>query len=288
MDEQKPFAITGATGTLGRAFARVATDQGIPFTLLSRREMNLMDPVSIDACLDCGSYRAVINTAGYVRVDDAQDDLATCHAVNCTGAVLLARACATRDLPLVSFSSDLVFDGGKETAYTEEDSPCPLNEYGKSKAEAERRMLAEHPSALVIRTSAFFGPWDVYNFAVATQRALDSGEPFLALDDSIVSPTYVPSLVRKVFELVQGRESGIRHVANVGEVSWVEFARMIARASELDESLIKPVRQEELHLRAARPRYAVLGSCYSTMLEPLEEAIATFLEQRGRENSLPV
>jgi dTDP-4-dehydrorhamnose reductase len=77
--------------------------------------------------------------------------------------------------------------------YVESDPPAPLNVYGRSKAEAERRVLECHPAALVVRTSAFFGPWDEYNYVALVLRALRAGKPFLAATDLVVSPTYVPT-----------------------------------------------------------------------------------------------
>src|SRR5678815_5167077 len=97
---------------------------------------------------------ALVNTAGYVLVDEAEANASLCQRENDTGPVCLAKACASRGLPLVTFSSDLVFDGEKSEPYVESDAPSPLNVYGTSKADAEERVLEELPGALVIRTSA--------------------------------------------------------------------------------------------------------------------------------------
>src|SRR5918997_1654531 len=80
---------------------------------------------------------AVINAAGYVRVDDAEQDRACCFRENADGAAILAEACETRGLGLVTFSSDLVFDGRATSPYNESAAPLPLNVYGESKAAAE-------------------------------------------------------------------------------------------------------------------------------------------------------
>ena len=91
------------------------------------------------------------------------------------GAEILASACQQHGLPLVSFSSDLVFDGRLGRPYLESDPTCPAGTYRASKARAERGILASHPGALVIRTSAVFGPWDRHNFAFALLRELSAG-----------------------------------------------------------------------------------------------------------------
>jgi dTDP-4-dehydrorhamnose reductase len=129
--------------------------------------MDIADAASVKMGLDELQPWAVLNTAGYVRVDDAETERDRCWRGNADGAAVLAEACAARRLPLVTFSSDLVFDGTKGGPYTETDLPRPLNAYGSSRAEAERRVCAAHDRALVVRTSAFF----------------------VAASDSFVSPT---------------------------------------------------------------------------------------------------
>lgn len=98
---------------------------------------------------------------------------------------------------------------------------APLNVYGLSKAEAERRVLAIFPSALMVRSSAFFGPWDQHNFLTCTLRALAAGQLFTAAIDLVVSPTYVPDLVHTCLDLLIDRESGIWHLSNCGALSWM-------------------------------------------------------------------
>ena len=74
-----------------------------------------------------------------------------------------------------------MFDGRKGGSYVESDLPLPLNAYGRGKFEAERRVLMYAPGALVIRTAAFFGPWDAHNFVTLALDAVRSGELAAAL-----------------------------------------------------------------------------------------------------------
>ncbi|MFN7132539.1 MAG: DUF4170 domain-containing protein, partial [Myxococcales bacterium] len=103
--------ITGARGTLGRAFARLCELRGLEYRLLTRQELDIASPASVEAALDRHQPWAVINAAGYVRVDDAESDADRCFRENALGPAELARACARHGLPLVTFSSDLVFGG---------------------------------------------------------------------------------------------------------------------------------------------------------------------------------
>jgi dTDP-4-dehydrorhamnose reductase len=126
--------------------------------------MDIADEHSVEVALALHGAWGVVNTAGYVRVDDAEQDRERCFRENSHGAAVLALACRSRSVPLVTFSSDLVFGGGSTVPYDEASPTAPLNVYGESKAEGERRVLTANPAALVIRTSAFFGPWDDHNF----------------------------------------------------------------------------------------------------------------------------
>ena len=172
----------------------------------------------------------MINAAGYVRVDDAERDCEACFSVNTDRRGQRRDRLPAAGLPLVSYSSDLVFGGDREHPYTERDSPRPLNVYGASKAEAERRVLDVMPEALVVRTSAFFGPWDTSNFVVRALPTIRHGRRWRAAADIVVSPTYVPDLVNAALDLLLDGESGIWHLSNDGAVSWFEFARSAAEA----------------------------------------------------------
>jgi dTDP-4-dehydrorhamnose reductase len=275
----RTLLITGATGTLGRAFARLCEARGLSYRLLTRREMDIADAASVETVFAENEPWALINAAGYVRVDDAERDAHRCQRENTEGAQVLADACARHGAALLTFSSDLVFDGAKQAPYVESDATSPLNVYGVSKAEAERCVLEALSSALVVRTSAFFGPWDEHNFLYAALRALSCGEQFIAADDSFISPTYVPDLVNASLDLLQDGERGILHLANAAVITWVEFARLAARRAGLDESLVVGRPTESLHLAARRPTYSALASERGTILPPLEHAIARYLKE---------
>ena len=273
----RPLLITGATGTLGSAFARICEVRGLAYHLLSRRMMDVSDASSVERALAEYEPWAVINTAGYVRVDDAEKEPEKCLRENATGPLTLARACARSGTKLVTFSSDLVFDGKKRTAYVEQDETAPLNVYGRSKAEAEREVLSTLPGALVVRTSAFFGPWDEYNFITTALRALASGRRFSAAGDAFISPTYVPDLVHATLDLLIDDEGGIWHLANAGALTWADFARSAVAAAGLDASLVEECSTLSLNLPAPRPGYSVLTSERGLLLPPLNDALARYL-----------
>jgi dTDP-4-dehydrorhamnose reductase len=276
----RPLIINGATGTLGRAFARLCERRGLSYRLLTRAEMDIADAQSVEHALAEFEPWAVVNTAGYVRVDDAESEAEKCFRENTEGAATLAAACARRGAAFVTFSSDLVFDGAKGSPYVESDAVSPLNVYGRSKAEAERRVLAELPSALVVRTSAFFGPWDEHNFITVALRMLAEGRKFVAADDSLVSPTYVPDLVNASLDLLIDGEQGIWHLSNEGAITWAELARLAARRAGLDAGLVEARPTALMQHAAPRPLYSVLASERGQLLPTLEDALERYLSER--------
>ncbi|WNZ27830.1 sugar nucleotide-binding protein [Leptolyngbya sp. NK1-12] len=277
----KPVLITGATGTLGRAFARVCQGRGIPYRLLTRQELDITNPLSVQRALEWWHPWAVINTAGYVRVDEAEQHPLLCRQINAEGVAILAEACVERQIALVTFSSDLVFDGNQTQPYLESDIVSPLNVYGYTKAVAEQWVLSLHPCSLVIRTSAFFGPWDEYNFLTIALRALASGQSFVAAEDAVVSPTYVPDLVHATLDLLIDGECGIWHLANTGAMAWAELARFTAKMAGLDTHGIEARPLQSLGLAAPRPSYSVLSSERGILLPSLERAIDCYLRECG-------
>jgi len=271
-----PILITGATGTLGQAFARACAHRNLSHVLVRRPELDLRDGDSIAHALDRYAPWAVINAAGWVRVDAAEDAPEECHEANAAGAIRLSQAATERGVPTLNFSSDLVFDGAAGRPYVEGDVPSPLNVYGRSKAIMEEGLARLPGRHLIVRTAAFFSPADPYNFAVALVSALQRGERFCAASDQVVSPTYVPHLVDNALDLLIDGETGIWHLTNGDPVSWADFAVMIADALGLPGDLIEPVATDALALGAPRPPFAPLATNRGAPLPPLSMAIAAF------------
>jgi dTDP-4-dehydrorhamnose reductase len=278
--DTRPILVTGSRGTLGRSFVQACELRGLSCVHLSRRELDVADPEAVRAAIDRWQPWAVVNAAGYVRVDEAEQDARACRLANTVGPAVLAAVCRRRGIQLVTFSSDLVFDGARDRPYLEHDLVAPLNIYGRTKAEAERRVLALAPAALVIRTSAFFGPWDRANFVTGVLERLSAGGRVRVDDRGIVSPTYVPDLVDRALDLLIDGASGIWHVANQGALSWLELAKTAAVAANLDPDAVESCQRAVSRLPALRPRYSALGSDRGPLLPPIEESLARYVRDR--------
>ncbi|HJQ12625.1 MAG TPA: family 1 glycosylhydrolase [Gemmatimonadaceae bacterium] len=271
--------IAGCRGTLGRAFQRSAGQRGLAVRSIGRGELDICDAESVGRTLDRIRPWAVVNAAGYVRVDEAELDADSCYRVNSEGASTLAEQCAGLGIQYVGFSSDLVFDGAKGAPYVESDLTNPLNIYGASKARLEDR-ASSLPGCLIIRTSAFFGPWDSHNFLTTTFHELMQGRTVQAANDTIVSPTYVPDLVNATLDLMIDGERGIWHLANDGALTWYEFAALAAERAGLSTARLVGRPMSALGLRAKRPRYSALGSERGKLLPNIEHGIDRWVTAR--------
>ena len=278
-----PVLIVGAAGTLGRAVTRACEARGIAHRTLARGELDITDASAVMSALESYAPWAVVNCAGFVRVDDAEREPHACRRGNVDGAVSLAAACASLGTRFVTFSTDLVFDGTSDVPYTETDAVAPVCEYGRTKAAAEAGVLSAHPDAFVVRTAAFFGDQDEHNFVTRALRSLAAGEPYTAISDVVVSPTYVLDLADAMLDLLIDGERGLWHLANDGAVTWEELARRAAHLAGVSTATLRALPLETLGLRAPRPRNTALASSRGTVLAPLHDALGRYVRTRAWE-----
>jgi dTDP-4-dehydrorhamnose reductase len=277
----KRLLLLGPTGTLGSAILRRCAERAIDVVAFGRDEVDITRPTDVRRAIGACQPWAVINATGFVDVDGAEANPEACMAVNCSGAAQVAEACARVGASLVTFSSDLVFDGAHNAPYVETDPVAPLSAYGRSKVELERSVLESLPSALVVRTSAFMDAWDVRTFTARILHAASRGERIRTSSD-IVSPTYVPALADAVLDLLIDGESGVWHLTNQGEVSWTILAQTILSECGSDPCLVDEVTEQALGRVARRPPYSALGSVRGCLMPTLEKALDELIRERTR------
>ena len=278
--QQRPLMIVGKTGTLGHAFTRLCEQRGIRYIALSREDCNILDEQDIERVIADHRPWAVINATGYVLVDDAESHSELCFAINRAAPAHISNVCARWDIQFMTFSSDLVFNGEQHTPYTELDSVQPLNVYGKSKAEGEGLVLNNNPTAIIVRTSAFFGPWDKSNFAYHVLDNLAHDRECVVPKIVTVSPTYVPDLVNASLDLLIDRGCGIWHISNDGNVPWSEFAEAVAdRAGYTSERLC--FRDAgEMNWKAQRPMFSALKSDRGIQLPSFHQSLQRYFNEK--------
>jgi dTDP-4-dehydrorhamnose 3,5-epimerase len=166
------------------------------------------------------------------HVDECEMDRESAFRVNAEGTANVVAAAGRSGARVVYVSTDYVFDGAREGEYVEEDPTAPVNAYGSSKLEGERRVL-DGPGNLVIRTSWVFGRGR--NFVGTILGAVRDGRELVVVDDQIGRPTWARDLARAIAYLVDSDESGVMHVAGDGAPgSWAELATVATDAAGLD------------------------------------------------------
>jgi len=261
--------ITGARGQLGADLVAAAAAAGIPAQAFGSAELDITDPVAVDAALtafaraatsdDVTGRAVVINAAAYTAVDDAEAEPDAAYAVNAAGPTHLAQAAARLGLGLIQVSTDYVFPGDGTRPYEVDDPTGPRSVYGSSKLAGEQAVLDEHPEAHVVRTAWVWGATGS-NF-VKTMAKLESSRPTLTVvDDQRGTPTYSADLAAGLLELAGADlPGGTLHATNAGETTWFDFARAIFVELGADPERVQPTSTANFPRPAPRPAYSVLS-----------------------------
>jgi dTDP-4-dehydrorhamnose reductase len=240
--------ITGAGGQLGRALEQAFADDDV--LALTRADWDVTQPFGGE--VDRDELDLVLHTAAWTDVDGAEADPQGAAAVNVAGTAHVAALRA----PLVTFSTDYVFDGRKHSPYVESDGPNPASAYGRTKLHGE---AAAGPNAWVVRTSWLFGATG-HNFLRTMLRLGAERDEVAVVDDQRGCPTYVGHLAASVRQLVDDDlPKGMWHVAAGGDCTWADFAEAIFEDAGVD-CRVRRISTAEIERPAPRPAYSVLRS----------------------------
>lgn len=249
------IVVTGAGGQLGTAFRLLLGERA---TFLTRADLDFTDLDAIGPAVEALAPSAVVNCAAYTAVDAAEGDRETARTVNSLAVERLAAACAAIGARFVTFSTDYVFDGTSPDPYVESSPTGPLSVYGATKLEGERRALAAHPDALVVRTSWVMSGTHA-NFA-ATMLRLVRGGDVRVVDDQRGHPTFVSDLAPATLSALDAGATGLLHLTNAGTATWYEVARQVVSIAGFDQERISPCSTAEFPRPAPRPANSVLAS----------------------------
>ena len=245
--------VTGGSGYLGRELVRRAREAGWEVTATTFSQpglrLDVRDREAVDAAFAGARPDAVIHTAYVQDGPDAWD-------VTVSGAEHVAAAAAELGARLVHLSTDVVFDGLRPGRYVEEDELSPVTDYGRAKAEAERRVVHAHPEALVVRTSMIWGGGPAASkHEQLVRRAADGEADVTFFTDELRCPIQVGDLASALLELLPTDAGGPLHVAGAEVVSRYEFARLVAAAHGRDPDVLRGAPSE-----VVRPRNCALDS----------------------------
>jgi dTDP-4-dehydrorhamnose reductase len=248
--------IFGASGLLGQALMREwSADEVIGLT---SRDADIRQSDRVLSVIEKANPDWIVLSAAYTDVDGCEKNQDLAFAVNRDGAVNVALGAKQVNAKLLFLSSDYVFDGKKTSPYEIDDTRNPQSVYGRSKAEAEIRLLKILPKCCIVRTSWLFGtggkcfPDTILKLA-ATKPVLD------VVNDQRGCPTYAVDLARTIIQLCHKEASGIVHATNAGDCTWFDFAREIVKAAGRSTE-VRPTTTQQMARPAPRPAYSVLSA----------------------------
>ena len=241
----RKILILGADGQVGRALRQVsARQERQDCEFLTRADCDLEDPHCFDG-IHWGAYCAVINTAAYTAVDEAEtpEGRRRAWAVNAAGSARLVRATRGAGVTLLGFSSDYVFDG-EQAEHDEDEEPTPLGVYGQSKAAGDLA-LQSAPQHYIVRTAWVVG--DGTNFVRTMASLCERGVSPSVVSDQVGRLSFAEDLAAAALHLVDGSAPfGTYNVTNTGDpVSWADIAREVFAAVGGREDAVVPVTTQE-------------------------------------------
>ena len=256
----------GKTGQVGWELNRTLQPLGELFSM-QRSDIDFTDPEGLRKIVAETNPDVIVNAVAYTAVDKAESEEDLVSIINGTAPGVLAEECLKHDALLVHFSTDYVFDGRKETAYSELDETSPLNAYGRTKLEGERAIQASGCRHLIFRTSWVYASRG-HNFLLTILRLARQREELAIVSDQVGSPTSARLIADTVSHCVKAAcdrihagvfESGTYHLTASGETSWYGFARQIIEASSEDQRAsfvvknLKAIPSSEYPVQASRP-----------------------------------
>ncbi|MEM7491955.1 MAG: dTDP-4-dehydrorhamnose reductase [Pseudomonadota bacterium] len=226
----RKILVFGQSGQVAQSLADL-TSSHFEIKCVGRPAGDIVNAASVTHEIDTFHPDLVINAAAYTAVDKAETEKELAFAVNCDGPRNLAKACKSANVPLIHYSTDYVFNGTGEDAWTETDITSPLGVYGESKLEGERALQETWDKHYILRTAWVYSPYG-QNFVKTMLRLSQDRDALNVVDDQVGNPTYAPDIAAATLLLAERALSpdahfGTYHLAGSGSTSWFGFAKSI-------------------------------------------------------------
>jgi len=289
---QPTIWLIGNRGMLGAEVEALLKKAQKPY-MATDLEVDITDPAALQNFVAERPLTWIINCAAYTAVDRAEDEPERAFRINAEGPRNLAQMAKGKKAKLIHISTDYVFDGTKQGAYEETDTPNPAGVYGKSKLEGERQITETLSEHFIIRTAWLYGK-NGPNFVATMLRLFKEKKEISVVADQWGSPTYAPDLATVLLALIDQDAAafGIYHFTNEGRITWHQFASAIyegARSAGLitEEVLIKPVATAQYPTRAKRPANSYLAKekivrQFGINLKPWQDSLNRYLTTQER------
>jgi len=249
MIRDKKILITGGSGLLGINWGKILSFSNQITLGLHQREISLpgvntrkLDYSSPSALLDSIKKiepDVIVHAAGLTNIEKCEDSPSLARKINVDISVTVCSLCKVLGIPMIHISTDNLFDG--TSSMVKEDHPInPVNMYGKTKAEAETRILDLYDDVLIVRTNFYgWGPAYKPSFSDVIINALSNDTELCLFSDVYYTPLYMPILVNTAHEILEKDGRGIFHIVGDQRLSKFDFGIQLARSLGLNSSLIK-------------------------------------------------
>jgi dTDP-4-dehydrorhamnose reductase len=286
--------ITGARGILGGDLASFFSSSYRLFPV-SSRDFDIRDEGRVLAYLDSVKPDIVLHSAAIADVDRCESDRETARAVNIRGTENVAGACRKTGARMIYYSTDYVFGGEKTSFYVESDTPDPVNYYGYTKLEGERRTASLLDDYAIVRVAWIYSESDrsFVNRLIRSGRSQMEGrmsgrkyEPLKVVTDQVGCPTWAVEIARQTDIIIDNKLTGVVHCTSGGGASRYEFARFLFESLSMDVDL-QPCRMSEMPRPAPRPKFTALenrrlGDLGLNVMKDNREALLEFLKKTGK------
>ena len=275
----KKILVTGANGQLGQCLQKISSQfEEFEFIFTDSETLDITNKEEVNDFFWQNAPDFCINAAAYTAVDLAETEVEKAFLVNADGTENLAEACAENNAQFIHVSTDYVFDGENNLAYTEEDFTNPLGVYGASKLAGDGLALEVNPCSVILRTSWVYSEFGK-NFVKTMLNLFSTKEELNIVADQFGQPTNANDLAEAIMKIIKSEKitPGIFNFSNLGRISWFDFAEKIA---ELSEAKIKlnAIETSQYPTSAKRPKNSVLdldkiSKTYGIQLKPWEESL---------------
>jgi len=260
--------LLGKNGQVGFELQRTLAPLG-EVTALGRAELDLTDKPAIRSAVRNARSDLIVNAAAYTAVDKAESEPELAMAINGTAPGILAEEAALLKATLIHYSTDYVFDGTKKTPYNEQDTPNPINTYGKTKLTGEEAIRATGADHLILRTSWVYSLRG-HNFLLTILRLAAERDKLSIVNDQHGAPTWSRMIAEATALLIATaraykRAEGIYHLTATGETTWHGFTAAIVnqaatRGLLATKPVLKAISSADYQTAAQRPKNSLLDS----------------------------
>lgn len=275
--------ILGARGQVGHALCPILGANALPITKDQFDFTQLSTiPATLDKIASEFNPEIIINLAAYTNVEQSEVDKDLATTVNATAVGEIAKWCNTHRVPIIQTSTDYVFDGQKQTPYTERDETNPLNHYGRSKLAGEQAVLESGAKSIVLRLSWVYSITHAHSFVRKIMARAATDKKLSVVADQIGSPTHAKDAAKVIARLLEKLPAaGIYHATPQGFTSWHGFTCAIMSQAGIELESITPTLTHEFPAKAQRPansrldssKLAKLGIAIPHWREGLKEAM---------------